>query len=66
MRIREDTAKYLLNLDPASAHYDPKSRRSVRKDADPWQMGVKQLLLLKGRCLGQEMEECANRIELRS
>jgi hypothetical protein len=26
LRIREDIAKYLLNLDVNSAHYDPKSR----------------------------------------
>ena len=26
LRIREDTAKYLRNLDPNSARYDPKSR----------------------------------------
>eukprot|EP00049_Salpingoeca_infusionum_P003174 m.64242 g.64242 ORF g.64242 m.64242 type:complete len:625 (-) comp11995_c0_seq1:314-2188(-) len=26
LRIREDTAKYLLNLDVNSAHYDPKTR----------------------------------------
>jgi pre-mRNA-processing factor SLU7 len=26
LRMREDTAKYLLNLDPNSAYYDPKSR----------------------------------------
>eukprot|EP00731_Ephydatia_muelleri_P020379 Em0013g106a len=26
LRIREDTAKYLLNLDPNSAFYDPKTR----------------------------------------
>ncbi|KAI8073282.1 Pre-mRNA splicing Prp18-interacting factor-domain-containing protein [Gongronella butleri] len=26
LRIREDTAKYLLNLDTESAHYDPKTR----------------------------------------
>ena len=26
LRIREDTAKYLLNLNPNSAYYDPKSR----------------------------------------
>ena len=26
LRIREDTAKYLINLDPESAHYDPKTR----------------------------------------
>ena len=26
LRIREDTAKYLRNLDPSSAFYDPKTR----------------------------------------
>ncbi|KAF8558005.1 hypothetical protein OG21DRAFT_1595630 [Imleria badia] len=26
LRIREDTAKYLVNLDPESAYYDPKTR----------------------------------------
>ncbi len=26
LRIREDTAKYLVNLDPSSAYYDPKTR----------------------------------------
>ena len=26
LRIREDTAKYLYNLDPNSAFYDPKTR----------------------------------------
>merc|ERR550525_288575 len=31
MRIREDTAKYLRNLDPNSAYYDPKTR-SMRKN----------------------------------
>lgn len=31
LRIREDTAKYLINLDLGSAHYDPKSR-SMRED----------------------------------
>ncbi len=31
LRIREDTAKYLLNLDAESAYYDPKSR-SMRAD----------------------------------
>lgn len=30
LRIREDTAKYLRNLDPGSAFYDPKTR-SMRK-----------------------------------
>ena len=34
LRIREDTAKYLLNLDMNSAHYDPKSR-SMREDPNP-------------------------------
>ena len=34
LRIREDTAKYLLNLDMNSAHYDPKSR-SMREDPQP-------------------------------
>lgn len=31
LRIREDTAKYLYNLDPNAAHYDPKSR-SMREN----------------------------------
>lgn len=31
LRIREDTAKYLRNLDPSSAYYDPKTR-SMRDD----------------------------------
>ena len=34
LRIREDTAKYLLNLDLDSAYYDPKSR-SMRMDPNP-------------------------------
>jgi len=34
LRIREDTAKYLLNLDVNSAHYDPKTR-SMREDPNP-------------------------------
>jgi len=34
LRIREDTAKYLLNLDTESAYYDPKSR-SMRQDPRP-------------------------------
>ncbi|PSC70199.1 Pre-mRNA-splicing factor SLU7 [Micractinium conductrix] len=34
LRIREDTAKYLLNLDTNSAYYDPKSR-SMREDPQP-------------------------------
>eukprot|EP00850_Spirogloea_muscicola_P020951 SM000232S07921 [mRNA] locus=s232:4658:8755:- [translate_table: standard] len=34
LRIREDTAKYLLNLDINSAYYDPKTR-SMREDHNP-------------------------------
>eukprot|EP00808_Paulinella_micropora_P027109 g56563.t1 len=34
LRIREDTAKYLLNLDLKSAHYDPKTR-SMRSNPHP-------------------------------
>ncbi|KAL1539685.1 hypothetical protein AAHA92_24137 [Salvia divinorum] len=34
LRIREDTAKYLLNLDVNSAHYDPKTH-SMREDPLP-------------------------------
>ncbi|KAK4408146.1 Pre-splicing factor SLU7 [Sesamum angolense] len=37
LRIREDTAKYLLNLDVNSAHYDPKTR-SMRED--PFQIRI--------------------------
>jgi pre-mRNA-processing factor SLU7 len=31
LRIREDTAKYLINLDPGSAFYDPKTVRPSRR-----------------------------------
>ena len=34
LRLREDTAKYLRNLDPNSAHYDPKTR-SMRDNPTP-------------------------------
>lgn len=34
LRIREDTAKYLRNLNPNSAYYDPKSR-SMRDNPNP-------------------------------
>lgn len=34
LRIREDTAKYLRNLDPVSAYYDPKTR-SMRDNPNP-------------------------------
>ena len=35
LRIREDTAKYLLNLEANSAHYDPKSR-SMLENPNPY------------------------------
>ncbi len=38
LRIREDTAKYLINLDPDSAYYDPKTRSmrdAPHKDVQP-------------------------------
>lgn len=34
LRIREDTEKYMLNLDINSAHYDPETR-SMREDPLP-------------------------------
>ncbi len=34
LRIREDKAKYLLNLDPDSAYFDPKSR-AMRENPNP-------------------------------
>lgn len=34
LRIREDTAKYLYNLDTESAFYDPKTR-SMRENPNP-------------------------------
>eukprot|EP00727_Mastigamoeba_balamuthi_P008035 m51a1_g3852 putative pre-mrna-splicing factor slu7 (566) ;mRNA; f:386440-388445 len=34
LRMREDTAKYLRNLDPNSAYYDPKTR-SMRENPTP-------------------------------
>jgi pre-mRNA-processing factor SLU7 len=43
LRIREDTAKYLINLDPSSAYYDPKTR-SMRdaplKDIPPEEVSI--------------------------
>nr|CAD1819070.1 unnamed protein product [Ananas comosus var. bracteatus] len=54
LRIREDTAKYLLNLDVNSAYYDPKTR-SMREDplpdADPNEKGDNQY-----RVSGQALE----------
>lgn len=41
LRIREDTAKYLRNLNPHSAHYDPKTR-SMREN--PYEGTGKQAL----------------------
>ena len=45
LRIREDTAKYLINLDPESAYYDPKTR-SMRdaplKNVAPEDVSAKQ------------------------
>jgi pre-mRNA-processing factor SLU7 len=35
LRIREDTAKYLLNLDLSSAHYDPKTRSMLENPNAP-------------------------------
>jgi len=34
LRIREDTAKYLWNLNPNSAAYDPKSRK-MKENPNP-------------------------------
>jgi pre-mRNA-processing factor SLU7 len=48
LRIREDTAKYLINLDPSSAYYDPKTR-SMRdaplKDVPPEEVCLSFLLI---------------------
>ena len=41
LRIREDTAKYLRNLDPNSAPYDPKSR-SMKENPNPFLPEEKQ------------------------
>jgi pre-mRNA-processing factor SLU7 len=41
LRIREDTAKYLFNLDPQGAYYDPKSR-SMREN--PFKVGHWELV----------------------
>lgn len=40
LRVREDTAKYLLNLDVDSAYYDPKSR-AMRDDPNAKASGFK-------------------------
>lgn len=43
LRIREDTAKYLRNLDPNSAYYDPKTR-SMRDN--PYGIGEAEYVLI--------------------
>ena len=53
LRIREDTAKYLLNLDLNSARYDPKTRTMVNNtDVDP------------NNALHQRRKSAAARLEL--
>jgi hypothetical protein len=46
LRIREDTAKFLFNLDPNSAHYDPRTR-AMR--ANPLQ-GEVRLITARSSC----------------
>lgn len=43
LRIREDTAKYLRNLDPNSAHYDPKTRSMRLNPYDGTGKGVEEV-----------------------
>lgn len=48
LRIREDTAKYLINLDPSSAFYDPKTR-SMREDpTQTLPQDLKEKILYRG------------------
>lgn len=47
LRIREDTAKYLRNLDPNSAYYDPKTR-SMRDN--PYKVCCISLFVSFWRC----------------
>lgn len=42
LRIREDKANYLLNLDVNSAYFDPKSR-SLRENPNPHLPAEKQV-----------------------
>jgi hypothetical protein len=71
LRIREDTAKYLLNLDTNSAHYDPKSR-SMREDPNPNRVSMQRCASAQVWCLSKtrghgsgagvsplSLEECA-------
>lgn len=43
LRIREDTAKYLHNLDPESAYYDPKTRSMRQNPFDKIEADMKDL-----------------------
>lgn len=55
LRIREDTAKYLMNLDEDSAHYDPKTRsmrEAPKQGGKPEDVSRPNLLL--SRLLGPE------------
>ncbi len=45
LRLREDTAKYLFNLDLQSAHYDPKTRTLK---TNPHEAGSECVLFLWG------------------
>ena len=47
LRIREDTAKYLLNLDINSAYYDPKTR-SMRENPNPEGKESEQFFVVRG------------------
>ena len=65
LRIREDTAKYLWNLDPNSGYYDPKSR-SMRSNpfpnADPKDLvfAGDNFIRMKGDAIGfKEIERFA-------
>lgn len=57
LRIREDTAKYLLNLDANSAHYDPKSR-SMREDPNPNRVSGWMYLFETGKGAGAFAVAC--------
>eukprot|EP01097_Dermamoeba_algensis_P006387 TRINITY_DN4003_c0_g1_i1.p1 TRINITY_DN4003_c0_g1~~TRINITY_DN4003_c0_g1_i1.p1 ORF type:complete len:302 (+),score=74.51 TRINITY_DN4003_c0_g1_i1:60-965(+) len=45
LRIREDTAKYLRNLDPNSAFYDPKTR-SMRENPNPANIPLEEVIFI--------------------
>ncbi|KAF4751903.1 mRNA splicing protein, partial [Perkinsus olseni] len=63
LRIREDTAKYLLNLDPNSAYYDPKSR-SMRED--PFAKGAAGDSLYAGDNFVRETGQAGEMIQQRA